>query len=79
MSESVHISSAALADLENVSVAFGISLLSLIEAKVLRYFICTSGNCRPSLIYHLYTPLSDSAVSFKLVFICLCLVFAFKL
>ena len=33
-----------LADLENVGVSFGISLLSDIESKILRYFIRTSGN-----------------------------------
>ena len=44
MSESVHTSSAMLADLENVGVAFGISLLFRVEADILRYFMCTSGN-----------------------------------
>ena len=44
MSKSVHISSAMRADLENVGVAFVISLLSSIDAEILHYFICTSGN-----------------------------------
>ena len=43
-SESVHTSSAVLADLENVDDDFGISLLSYIEVEILRYFISTSGN-----------------------------------
>ena len=43
-SESVHTSSALLADLENVRVAFGIPWPSCIEAEILRYFIVTSGN-----------------------------------
>ena len=36
MSENIHTSSAVLANLENVGVAFGISLLSCIEAEILR-------------------------------------------
>ena len=44
MSESVHTSPTELLDPETVDVAFGISLLSSIEAEILRYFICTSGN-----------------------------------
>ena len=44
MSESVHTSPTELLDLENVGVAFGISLLSSTEAELLRYFICTSSN-----------------------------------
>ena len=44
MSESVRTSSVVLADLENVGVAFGISLLSCIEAEMLCYFIRASGN-----------------------------------
>ena len=36
MSESVHISSAVMTDLENVGVAFGITLLSCVEAEILR-------------------------------------------
>ena len=44
MSESVLPSSVVLADLENVGVAFGISLLSYIKVEILRYFISTSGN-----------------------------------
>ena len=42
MSESVH-TRAVLLDPENVGVAFGISLLSCIEAEILRYSICTPG------------------------------------
>ena len=42
-SESVHTSSAVLADLENVGEAFGMSLLSH-KLEILRYFISTSGN-----------------------------------
>ena len=41
---SVHISSAALADFENVVDDFEILLLSYIEAEILRYFMSTSGN-----------------------------------
>ena len=44
MSESVHSSLDVLLDPKNVGVAFGIWLLSCIEAKVLSYFICTFGN-----------------------------------
>ena len=33
-----------MADFENVGVAFGIWLLSCIEAEMLRYFICSYGN-----------------------------------
>ena len=44
MSEGVHNSPTELLDPENVSVDFGISLLYSIEAEILRYFICTSGN-----------------------------------
>ena len=44
MAESVLTSSAVLADLKNVGVALGISLLSCIEAEILRYVINTSGN-----------------------------------
>ena len=44
MPESVHTSSVVLADLENVGVAFAISLLSCVEAEILRYFISTSSN-----------------------------------
>ena len=44
MSDSVHKSPTELLDAENVGVAFEISLLSRIEAEILRYFICTSGN-----------------------------------
>ena len=43
MSESVHTSPAVMLDPENVRVAFGISLLSCMEAKILRYFTSTSG------------------------------------
>ena len=43
-SESVHTSSAVLADLENVGDDFGISLPSYIETEILRYFTSTSGN-----------------------------------
>ena len=44
MSERFHISPMQLLDPENVGVAFGLPLLSSIEAALLRYFICTSGN-----------------------------------
>ena len=44
MSKSIHTNSAVLADLNNMGIAFGISLLSFIEAEILRYFIVTSGN-----------------------------------
>ena len=44
MSDSVHTSFTELLDPENVHVAFGISLLSSIEAEILHYSICTSGN-----------------------------------
>jgi len=44
ISESVHTSSTVLLKPEIVGVAFGFSLLSSIEAKILRSFICTSGN-----------------------------------
>ena len=44
MSKRVHISPAVLLDPEHVSVAFRIVSLSIIEAEILRYFICTSGN-----------------------------------
>ena len=43
ISESVHTSSAVLADLENVDVAFGILLLSCIGDEILRYFMVTYG------------------------------------
>ena len=43
-SASVNISSAALADLENVVNDFGILLLSYIKAVIMRYFMSTSGN-----------------------------------
>ena len=43
ISESVNTSPAVLLDPENVGVAFGISLLSCIEAEILRYSICASG------------------------------------
>ena len=44
MSQSVYISSAVLADLENAGVAFGTSLLSCLEVQILRFTIRTSGN-----------------------------------
>ena len=44
MSESVHTSPAVLLNHENIGVAFGISLLSGIEAEIMRFFLCTSGN-----------------------------------
>ena len=44
MSESVHPYTTDLLDPENVGAAIGILLLSGIEAEILRYFICTSGN-----------------------------------
>ena len=43
ISESVLISPAVLLDPENVSLAFGISLLSCIEAEIMRYVTSTSG------------------------------------
>ena len=43
-SESMHTSITVLLDPENVGVVFGISLLSGIDAEILRYFLCTSGN-----------------------------------
>ena len=56
MSESVHPSITELLYPENVGVAFGFSLLSSIEAEILRYLICTSGlyfrqNVRVETIY----------------------------
>ena len=42
--KSVHTSPAVLLDHTNGGVAFGISSLSSLEAKILRYFIYTSGN-----------------------------------
>ena len=33
-----------LLDPENVGVAFGVSLQFSIDAEIMRYFICTSGN-----------------------------------
>ena len=50
-SESVHASSVVLTDLENVGVAFGISLLSCMEAEILPYFIVSSSIWRKTLIY----------------------------
>ena len=44
MLASVHTSPTELLDPENVGAAIGILLLSGIEAEILRYFICTSGN-----------------------------------
>ena len=44
MSESVHTTTAKLLEPENVGLAVGISLLTSIEAEILRYFICTCGN-----------------------------------
>ena len=41
--ERVHPSPAVLLDPESVSVAFGITLISSIEAAILRYFTSTSG------------------------------------
>ena len=43
-SESSHTSSAVLADLEDMGVVFGSSLIYDIEAEILRYFIRTSVN-----------------------------------
>ena len=43
LSNSVDISPTELLDPENVGKAFGIPLLSSIEAEILRYFIRTSG------------------------------------
>jgi hypothetical protein len=37
-------SSAVLVNLDNVGVIFRISLLSIIDAEILRYFVVTSGN-----------------------------------
>ena len=44
MSKSVHTSPAVLLDIENMGAAFGISLLSSIDAEILRYVLCTFGN-----------------------------------
>ena len=44
ISESVHTSSSMLEDLENMGVAMGISLLSSVEAEILRDFVIASGN-----------------------------------
>ena len=44
MSGSVHTSSTVLANLENVDVAFGISLQFYIQAEIMRYFTGTSVN-----------------------------------
>ena len=44
MSKSVHTSSAVLANLENVGADFGISLQYCIEAEIVHYLICTTGN-----------------------------------
>ena len=44
MLDSVHTSPTELLDPEIVGVVFGISLLSGIEAQILHYFICTSGD-----------------------------------
>ena len=43
-SESMHTSITVLLDSDNVGVIFGISLLSDMEAEILRFFISTSGN-----------------------------------
>ena len=43
ISESVYTYSAVLLDAKNVCVAFGISLLSCIEAEILCNYICASG------------------------------------
>ena len=58
MSESVHTSSVVLLDPGNVGVACRISLLSCIEAEILRYFICTSGN--GAIFNWPLTPMSES-------------------
>ena len=42
--DSGHTSPTELLDHENVGEALGFPLLSSIEAEILRYFICTSGN-----------------------------------
>ena len=44
ISDSVQTGISELLDPENVGVAFGISLLSSMEAEISRYFICTSSN-----------------------------------
>ena len=44
MSASFHTSPTVVLYPQNVGIAFGISLLSSIEAQILRYFICTFGN-----------------------------------
>jgi hypothetical protein len=43
-SKRYRISPTVLLEQKNVGVAFRISLLSYIEAEILRHFICTSGN-----------------------------------
>ena len=58
MSESVHISSATWVDRENVGVAFGVSLLSCMEAETLHYFICISGN-GGRLQFHTYPDVGE--------------------
>ena len=44
ISKSVHTSTTELLDLENVDVALEILLISSIEAEILRYLTCNSGN-----------------------------------
>ena len=57
-SDSIHTSLTMLQNPENLGVAVGISLLSSIEAEILRFSICTSGN---AAIFELpLTPLSES-------------------
>ena len=53
-SSSLRSSLALLSDPKNMSIAVGISWLSSIEAEILRYCICNSGDAwRHTLIYHL--------------------------
>ena len=51
LSDSVHTSPSELLDPKNVGVAIGISLISCIEAEILRFYLSTSGFRRLSLIF----------------------------
>ena len=51
MSESIHTIPIVWLDPKNVGLAFGITLLSRIEAEILRQFTSTSGTWRQSSIY----------------------------
>ena len=61
MEDSMQSSTTVLLDPQNVGVTFGKSLLSCIEAEILRYFACTSGNGAMVAILNLpLTPMSES-------------------